>query len=937
MADPQAVQIRAASVSDQAANKDSLGFDPYVIAIADFLTESETKPPLTLSVEGAWGSGKSSFMKQLEQEIARQSKEKSKEKLRAKRKDLGDKFRNLPFEFWKQLKELCEKFVGNLAPLLKPFKPISLNFYYFKELLISLIKFEINFLAVFLIFLIGVPLFLLLTVIRALVIIWKIIALTREIWFPHKPRVVWFNAWRHDKADALWAAFALTFLEEISKQRHVFDVLPPLFGYFKLFWSRFEKSFLSFFDLVRKLLQLLLLISAIALIVIFIIFRSYGWADKLANNLNDIADNLGRSLKPAQVISGDEANKVVYQLHCDIPSPNAEKNSTCQLTEKAKDNSAGKNQIESRSKQESNASSDEKKDEDKSASLLFWIKNSFIGTLIGTGGLSVLWLWQKFQKMIGSPKKELTDYLKSPNYDDQVSFIEKFHKDFRKIVEAYAGKGKKVYVFIDDLDRCEVPKSAELMQAINLMISNDPQLIFILGMDREKVAAGLAVKHKDVIPYLFSSVKTEIQSQNGQKQGDQSSLKGIEYGYTFIEKFVQLPFQVPRPNKEQFDQFLNNLSSTEQPQNTLWQSVWNFFWKPIQNNLNRFDRWISSQKPDLSEELSGGTETSAQTSETTVAQQVERRIETIKLKTNTGSESSEIHNILEMVAPALDWNPRRLKQFLNLFRLRAYIASATGLFDQVGESPALTLQQLGKFTAIGIKWPLLMIELAKDEDLLANLHKKKYDSTTTYWGSERKLLELLFDRAEDSAYSLEQVKVQKLLQVVPLHPLDLIPLLSKRNVDYSNLRNLLKYGQWRAADEETYRVMLKAANRESQGYLGIADIKQFPCEDLQTIDKLWVTASRGKFGFSVQKRIWQECGSPMEYNANWKKFGELVGWHGSARSDYSELAFDTQKSPTGELPWILGWGEEGRRRLGISSLFSRRDLPTVTRAGSERF
>ena len=616
---------------------------------------------------------------------------------------------------------------------------------------------------------------------------------------------------------------------------------------------------------------------------------------------------------------------------CSIPSSSAEKNSVCQLTEKAKDNSAGKKQIESSSQQESNTSSDEKKDEDKSASSLPWIKNSFIGTLIGTGGLSVLWLLQKLLKVIGSPKKELTDYLKSPKYDDHVSFIEKFHKDFKKIVDAYAGKGKKVYVFIDDLDRCEVPKSAELMQAINLMISNDPQLIFILGMDREKVAAGLAVKHKDVIPYLSSSVKTEIQAQNGQKQGDQSSLKGIEYGYTFIEKFVQLPFQVPRPNKEQFDQFLNNLSSTEQPQERRWQSSRNLFWQPIQNNWHRFDRWISPQRPEPPAPDSGNQGSQPEPSFNSNIGQDEERLARIKLK--TGPDSPEIHNILEMVAPALDWNPRRLKQFLNLFRLRAYIASATGLFDQVGESPALTLQQLGKFTAIGIKWPLLMIELAKDEDLLANLQKcvlgkDKYDSTTTYWGRETKLLDLLSAGAEDSAYSLEQVKVQKLLQVVPLHPLDLIPLLSKRNVDYSNLRDLLKYGQWREADEETYRVMLKATNRGSQGYLDIPAIKQFPCEDLQTIDQLWVTASGGKFGFSVQKRIWQKCGSPTEYNDEWLKFGDSVGWRkGGKWLEYSELAFDTQNSLEGELPWslVLPYFDLRYSRISdyLSILFSR--------------
>jgi hypothetical protein len=36
-------------------------------------------------------------------------------------------------------------------------------------------------------------------------------------------------------------------------------------------------------------------------------------------------------------------------------------------------------------------------------------------------------------------------------------------------VKTYA-EGSRVYVFVDDLDRCEVPKAAELMQALNLLI-----------------------------------------------------------------------------------------------------------------------------------------------------------------------------------------------------------------------------------------------------------------------------------------------------------------------------------------------------------------------------------------------------------------------------------------------------------------------------------
>jgi len=79
------IKIREMSVAehglgDRIADKDNLGFRPYVEVVARFLTHKETELPLTLSVEGEWGSGKSSFMSQLKDEIRRIYKDKGREK-----------------------------------------------------------------------------------------------------------------------------------------------------------------------------------------------------------------------------------------------------------------------------------------------------------------------------------------------------------------------------------------------------------------------------------------------------------------------------------------------------------------------------------------------------------------------------------------------------------------------------------------------------------------------------------------------------------------------------------------------------------------------------------------------------------------------------------------------------------------------------------------
>jgi serine/threonine protein kinase len=130
-------------------------------------------------------------------------------------------------------------------------------------------------------------------------------------------------------------------------------------------------------------------------------------------------------------------------------------------------------------------------------------------------------------------------------------------------------------------------------------------------------------------------------------------------------------------------------------------------------------------------------------------------------------------------------------------------------------------------------------------------------------------------------------------------------------MDYINLRNLLAAKKWQEADEETQRVMLKVAGREEAEWLDRESIHKFPCEDLRTIDQLWVKYSNGRFGFSVQKRIYQSLGGTREYNSEvWQKFGDRVGWRRKNEwLYYNDLTF-SEKAPEAHLPW-LRWGDGG--------------------------
>jgi serine/threonine protein kinase len=132
-----------------------------------------------------------------------------------------------------------------------------------------------------------------------------------------------------------------------------------------------------------------------------------------------------------------------------------------------------------------------------------------------------------------------------------------------------------------------------------------------------------------------------------------------------------------------------------------------------------------------------------------------------------------------------------------------------------------------------------------------------------------------------------------------------VELRSAVGYDYTRLQDLLANHKWREADEETTKAMLEVAGREKRGFFELKDIENFPCEDLRTIDRLWVIYSNGKFGFSVQKQIYQKLGGTRKFDLEkWKKFGDTVGWRekGNWKSS-SQLQWEGGRhTPVGHLP-----------------------------------
>jgi uncharacterized caspase-like protein len=171
---------------------------------------------------------------------------------------------------------------------------------------------------------------------------------------------------------------------------------------------------------------------------------------------------------------------------------------------------------------------------------------------------------------------------------------------------------------------------------------------------------------------------------------------------------------------------------------------------------------------------------------------------------------------------------------------------------------------------------------------LENKSSQPSPSTVNYQGSKTPLTPQLSPPAVPKEIKKEVVSIKTptfSFESVKKSPVELC---SARGVDYQDLELLLKEQKWYMADELTAKLMLKVANREKERWLNETSVKRFPSEDLRTIDQLWVYYSKGKFGFSVQKKLWLTYGGQLgEYDYEvWKKFGVEVDWYNPKNNEW---------------------------------------------------
>ena len=149
---------------------------------------------------------------------------------------------------------------------------------------------------------------------------------------------------------------------------------------------------------------------------------------------------------------------------------------------------------------------------------------------------------------------------------------------------------------------------------------------------------------------------------------------------------------------------------------------------------------------------------------------------------------------------------------------------------------------------------------------------------------------------------LYQVKMPETeLFIQEYFPNGLASLDSQVNINYKSLSKLLLEQNFQEADTLTRKILLELAGESAlqRKWVYFTEVANFPVMDLNTINTLWWLYSGGKFGFSVQRKLWLSAGK--DFNTLWRKIGWKKGNHWTR---YPKEFIWNLSAPNGHLPLL---------------------------------
>lgn len=169
------------------------------------------------------------------------------------------------------------------------------------------------------------------------------------------------------------------------------------------------------------------------------------------------------------------------------------------------------------------------------------VLKSILGPLAPTA-LTGWGLWRLF----GSSSSALHTYVKNPASAAASASMEEVRRLLGRLIREGTPKGSKFVLFIDDIERCRPPRSVDLLEAVNQLLMHEDVVIVLVG-DMRAVAAAVEIKYKAI-------------AERDAKRLNKKRIK-TSYGQRYLQKIVQLEFELPSLSPEQVRGLLKAVES----------------------------------------------------------------------------------------------------------------------------------------------------------------------------------------------------------------------------------------------------------------------------------------------------------------------------------------------------------------------------------------
>ncbi|MCZ6643764.1 MAG: P-loop NTPase fold protein [Gammaproteobacteria bacterium] len=153
-------------------------------------------------------------------------------------------------------------------------------------------------------------------------------------------------------------------------------------------------------------------------------------------------------------------------------------------------------------------------------------------------------------RYLGDAFASLSKFLSMHAAPVDTGSLETVRRRLTELIRAATPEGRKFVVFIDDLERCRPTRSIDVLEVVNQLLSFEPVVCVVIA-DMAALAANAEIKYADLAKRYNPETGEVPVADNGSRNA---------YGRLFLQKFIQLRFDLPEPSKDSLKAMLASLS-----------------------------------------------------------------------------------------------------------------------------------------------------------------------------------------------------------------------------------------------------------------------------------------------------------------------------------------------------------------------------------------